>query len=132
MAIMKKGMGKPVKKAQNGLVTKKKPAKTYPIISEEGDLADALNETARMRAAGKVPKAADAMKQVDKWNKEGKLGPKAPKKKMGGAVKKAQNGSSFAKLAPPYNKATFADKIAGAKKKAKSGAAVKKCKYGCK
>jgi hypothetical protein len=39
----------------------KKPAKTYPILSEEGDLADALNETARMRAAGKVPKAKDAM-----------------------------------------------------------------------
>jgi len=32
-------------------------------------------------------------------------------KKTGGAT------SAFAKLAPPYNKATFADKIAGAKKK---------------
>jgi len=32
-------------------------------------------------------------------------------KKSGGAT------SAFAKLAPPYNKATFADKIAGAKKK---------------
>ena len=77
-----------------------------------------------------------------------------PKKKMGGAVKKAQDGTSFAKLAPPYDKATYADKIAGATKgKAKMGKSVKKaqmgatmtaapimkkggsmkkCKYGCK
>jgi hypothetical protein len=50
-------------------------------------------------------------------------------------IKKAEAGSSFAKLAPPYNKATFADKIAGAKKnagKAKSGASVKKAKSGTK
>ena len=50
-------------------------------------------------------------------------------------MKKAEAGSSFAKLAPPYNKATFADKIAGAKKnagKAKSGASVKKAKSGIK
>jgi len=33
------------------------------------------------------------------------------KMKKGGAT------SAFAKLAPPYNKVTFADKIAGAKKK---------------
>jgi hypothetical protein len=59
-------------------------------------------------------------------------------------TKKAQGGTSFAKLAPPYDKATFADKIAGAKKnagKAKSGTSVKKtmksggkmktCKGGC-
>jgi hypothetical protein len=50
-------------------------------------------------------------------------------------IKKAEAGSSFAKLAPPYDKATFADKIAGAKKnagKAKSGASVKKAKTGTK
>ena len=79
---------------------------------------------------------------------------KKPKMKMGGTVKKAQDGSAFAKLAPPFDKATYADKIAGAtKNKAKSGAkvkkaqmgtemmqspmmkkggSVKKCKYGCK
>ena len=34
-------------------------------------------------------------------------------------VKKAQDGAKkFAALAPPYNKVTFADKIAGAKKSA--------------
>lgn len=52
--------------------------------------------------------------------------------KNGKTMKKAKNGSAFAKLAPPYNKATFADKIAGAtKNKAKSGTSMKKCKYGC-
>jgi hypothetical protein len=48
-------------------------------------------------------------------------------------MKKAEAGSSFAKLAPPYNKATFADKIAGAKKnagKAKSGTKIKKAMSG--
>jgi hypothetical protein len=51
------------------------------------------------------------------------------KMKMGGKMKKAEDGTSFAKLAPPYDKATFADKIAGAKKnagKAKSGAKMAK------
>ena len=46
---------------------------------------------------------------------------------------KAKSGGSFAALAPPYDKATFADKIAGAKKnagKAKNGAAMKKMQYG--
>ena len=89
-------------------------------------------------------------------------GPKAGPRKMdpkgmsknGSMMKKAKDGSAFAKLAPPYDKATFADKIAGATKgKAKSGTkmkkammgvdmmqspmmkkggSVKKCKYGCK
>ena len=43
--------------------------------------------------------------------------------------KRAKSGGSFAALAPPYDKATFADKIAGAKKnagKAKSGAKMAK------
>jgi len=122
---MKKTMGKPMKKAQTGLSVKKKPAKTYPILSEEGDLADALNETARMRAAGKAPKtSAGGMKVMDKFQKQGKLGPAKPKMKMGGAVK--EDNSSFAKLAPPYDKATYADKIAGATQgKAKNGTKMK-------
>ena len=42
--------------------------------------------------------------------------------KKGGAVKKMKKGDAtkatkFAALAPPYNKATFADRIVGAKKK---------------
>ena len=43
--------------------------------------------------------------------------------KKGGAVKMKTGGATkatkFAALAPPYNKATFADKIVGAKKSAK-------------
>jgi hypothetical protein len=48
---------------------------------------------------------------------------KKPKMKMGGGV----DNSNFAKLAPPYDKATYADKIAGAKgatPKKKSGGSV--------
>jgi len=55
-----------------------------------------------------------------------------PMMKKGGMAK-AKSGGSFAALAPPYDKATFADKIAGAKKnagKAKNGAAMKKMQYG--
>lgn len=60
------------------------------------------------------------------------IGPKkvAPKKKM-----KSGGNVAFKALAAPKDKATFADKIAGAKKaagKAKSGVSMKKCKYGCK
>lgn len=112
--------------------TIKKTPKTYPILSEEGDLADALNETARMRAQGKVPKAKDAMKQVDKWNKEGKLGPK----KMGGkVVKKAKNGTSLGmkSVKAGYDNnsgVTRADFVSIGKGKAKSGAKVKKAMMG--
>lgn len=79
-----------------------------------------------------------------------KDGGKVTKAKMGASIKKAKSG--FAALAPPFDKATFADKIAGAtKNKAKSGTKIKKammgtmakpmmksggsmkkCKYGCK
>lgn len=49
----------------------------------------------------------------------GQTGPSSMKK--GGTVKKKKGGATkatkFAALAPPYNKATFADRIAGAKKK---------------
>jgi len=38
------------------------------------------------------------------------------KMQMGGDMKKSKDSTSFAKLAPPYDKATYADKIAGATK----------------
>lgn len=47
------------------------------------------------------------------------VGPKKPTMKKGGST-------SFAKLAPPYDKATYADKIAGAKMK--KGGSIKKKK----
>lgn len=89
--IKKKVMGKPMKKADNGTAVKpkKKAPKTYPIISESGDLADALNEYEAMKRKGTVPKtSAGANKQMDKWNKQGKLGPAVPKNKMGGKIVK--------------------------------------------
>jgi hypothetical protein len=56
--------------------------------------------------------------------------------KNGKTVKKAKSG--FAALAPPFDKATYADKIAGATKnkaksgtKMKSGGKMKTCKGGC-
>jgi hypothetical protein len=59
-----------------------------------------------------------------------------PKKtmKMGG---KAKNGGAFGMLSVKAGvdnnpNPTAADRIAGATKKAKSGASMKKCKYGCK
>ena len=59
------------------------------------------------------------------------MGANGPMMRKGGKIKKAQGGSSFAKLAPPYDKATYADKIAGAtKNKAKSGTSIKKAQFG--
>ena len=87
--MIKKMATKPMMKAQNGKAVKpKSKKKVNAIIPESGDLADALNEMLRQRRTGTVPKTdAGIMKQVDKWNNEGKLGP-APKKKMGGKVMK--------------------------------------------
>jgi len=51
--------------------------------------------------------------------------------KKGMTVKKAQTGKKFAALAPPFDKATYADKIAGAtKNKAKYGKKVEKAQFG--
>ena len=61
------------------------------------------------------------------------MGANGPMMRKGGKIKKAQGGTSFAKLAPPYDKATYADKIAGAKKNAgtaKSGTKIKKAMMG--
>jgi len=105
-----------MKKAAMGMQTKPKKGK---MISESGDLADALNETMRMRKAGTVPKTGkDAGKFMDKLNKEGKLGPKM---KMGGAMKKAKNGTEFGMLSVKAGidknpNPTAADRIAGATK----------------
>ena len=74
-------------------------------------------------------------KEIEKTNKGNASGVRA---KSGTTIKKAKSG--FAALAPPFDKATFADKIAGAKKnvgtaksgaKMKSGGKMKTCKGGC-
>jgi hypothetical protein len=63
------------------------------------------------------------VKKIDKTsNKINKIPFKAPIKKASNSMasfKKGGSTSAFAKLAPPYNKETFADKITGAKKKKK-------------
>lgn len=130
MAIIKKKvMAKPMKKAQDGTMAKKKPAKTYPIMSEEGDLADALNETMRMRKAGTAPKTnAGGMKVMDRFQKEGKLGPAKPMMK---SKPKAKDGGSFPDLNKD-GKITKADILKGRGVIAKKGAKMAKCKYGCK
>lgn len=126
MAMMKKKvMGKPMKKAEFGTQTpgtkKKKPAKTYPIISESGDLAEALNKYEADKKAGRVPKTdAEAKKYMDNLYKKGKLG-----YKMGGTVKKAKNGFDLNK----DGKTTFKDVLIGRgvlPKTAKKGAKIKK------
>ena len=144
MATMKK----PVKKyAMGGPMTTtsettKKPKKYVPTAKEKKNLEDAsknINMT--------PPFPPEERKKMKNYSNMGKA-------KSGTTMKKAKSG--FAALAPPYNKATFADKIAGAKAnagKAKSGTKMKKammgntmmaepmmksggkmakCKYGCK
>ena len=71
-------------------------------MSRYNAVAKRLNKTTNK--AAKIPVKAPAPTKVS----TSKVG-----FKMGGS------SSAFAKLAPPYNKATFADKIAGAKKKSK-------------
>ena len=138
-----------MKKAAMGMQTKPKKGK---MISESGDLADALNETMRMRKAGTAPKTdKDAGKYMDKLSKKGKLGPKM---KMGGTMKKAQLGMKSVTAGQDNNKGvTRADFVAIGKGEAKKGTkmkkammgtdmmqspmmkkggAMKKCKYGCK
>ena len=83
-------------------------------------------EKAKMKKGGMVAYEKSAYdKKADKLGSHGKEGSakdmKADKdaaKKLG-YMKKGGSASAFAKLAPPYNKVTFADKIAGAKKKSK-------------
>ena len=59
------------------------------------------------------------------------------KMKMGGKMKKAEKGTAFGMLSVKAGvdknpNPTAADRIAGATGKAKKGASMKKCKYGCK
>lgn len=154
--IMKKVMGKPMK-AQKG-------RKVSPFDDDANDRIMADTYADYMIEKQKAEQAKVKNKPVPRPVPKTTVKPLpkptkiavTPKKtmKMGGVVKKAKDGSSFAKLAPPYDKATYADKIAGATKgKAKSGTkmkkammgsdmmqssmmkkggAMKKCKYGCK
>ena len=132
-SLMKKG-GKIIKKAQNGIVKSLKKAgadlkqadrdykssdsvRNLPIKSKS--LKGKLDEMKGNRAK------ADSLYKVAKKREAGEM-------KKGGKMKKAKNGTSFGMLSVKKGvdnnpNPTFADKIAGAKKKAKFG---KKMQYG--
>jgi hypothetical protein len=172
-------MKKPVKKYNNGgpvtttKQTTKKPVKPAKPVKKDKTVSQAIGDiTLRdvknagesalqittLGGYGKIKEALGGNKFKFKKIGEKKYGGKMKKAKSGTKMMKAggstnENNSSFAKLAPPFNKATFADKIAGAKanagtaksgtkvKKAmmgtmakpmmKAGGSTKKCKYGC-
>jgi hypothetical protein len=112
-------MKKMMKKAEMGIQTKPKKGK---MISESGDLADALNKYEADKKKGTLPKTdKDAGKYMDNLNKQGKLGPKM---KMGGSLKPVPaDKKGLGKLPTKVrNKMGFQ----------KNGGAMKKCKYGCK
>ena len=118
-------MKKIMKKAAMGMQTKPKKGK---MISESGDLADALNEYNDMKKKGTGPKTdKDAGKYMDRLNKEGKLGPAKPKMKMGGPLKDVPAGNAGLPKLPTSvrNKMGF-KKNGGAMKKAMMGTGMHK------
>ena len=131
---MKKG-GKIIKKAQNGIVKSlKKAGADLKQADRDYKSSDSLR---KLPITGKTLKEklensktnrakADSLYKVAKKREAGEM------KKGGKMIKKAKNGTSFGMLSVKAGvdnnpSATFADKIAGAKKKAKFG---KKMQYG--
>ena len=116
MATIKKSAKK---YATGGTVTTEttKPVKkTFKTNPDSGGVAPftAKEQTERRKKLRLPTSKSEEKAYYAKMSKEGA--------KNGKAIKKAQDGSSFAKLAPPYDEATYADKIAGAtKNKAKLG-----------
>ena len=117
MAIIKK-------KAAMGMQTKPNK-KTYPLLGIETPTPGSING----QRGVPLDKKIQADIKSGKINKDGSS--KTPIKKMGGAMKKAKNGFDLNK----DGKTTFKDVLIGRgvlPKTAKSGASMKKCKYGCK
>jgi hypothetical protein len=100
-----------IKKAQNGIVTKKKTTvtkKTYPIIPENPDASRMLNDYERDRKSGKIPLDPNIQRGI----KNGTLNPDGTTKKgmkMGGSLKKVpSNKPGLKKLPTPVrNKMGF-------------------------
>jgi len=119
---------KTMKKAQAGASMPKKPA-AKPAVKKS------MAPTPKKRTYPIIP---------DETTSDGylKLGPREKTSgggfsKNGGKIKKAKDGGAFGMLSVKAGidknpNPTAADRIAGAKKMAKSGASMKKCKYGCK
>jgi len=130
--MMRKG-GK-IKKAANGATittttdktTKKSTYETSPFTKAKQNKQNKQNKEDKYKnLGGEIGRPTGP--------KGNRIAPTLGGAKSGKTMKKAQGGSSFAALAPPYDKATFADKIAGAKKnagKAKSGGSIKKAQGG--
>jgi hypothetical protein len=115
-------MIQPDPKKSKAVVVKKTVTVTPKKVTSKKPVRDQSNDN-----------PADEYKGLkDAWgNQMGGEGRTPPFKKGGVIKKKMKAGGSFAKLAPPYDKATFADKIAGAtKNKAKSGKTIKKAQTG--
>ena len=155
---MKKGMGKPMKKAQGGTKVPKKVVKKSPPPYDD-DMNDRLmGETyaqyIKDKKAGKIP--LDPIIQRDIKIKNGIINPDGTPKtqrgsesnmsrtpmKKGGMIKKAKMGGKMAKSGGAFGmlsvkagidknpNPTAADRIAGATKKAKSGTKMKKAMMG--
>jgi hypothetical protein len=147
MAKMKKAemgmLAKPKVKA-TVTITKKPaaPAKKYPILADEGDnYSETMKREAEMKKKG-IYKMGGALKPVPA-NKKGlsKLPTAVRNKmgfqKMGGATKKAKDGTSLGmkSVKAGYDSnpgVTRADFVSMGKGEAKMGKSVKKCRYGCK
>lgn len=94
-----------MKKAQNG-------GKTYPLKGIETPTPGSINGQRGLPLDKKIQEGIKS----GKLNKDGTTKNPFPKKKMGGAMKKAKVGGEAASMAPMMKK----------------GGAMKKCKYGCK
>lgn len=98
-----------------GMVKKKSPGGSYVTKSTYDDQGNLLKEVERRTVKGLFTGAPKAKGVTFKVFSKGGIAGK-PKMAKGGSV-------PFEALAKPFNKATYADKIAGAKKK--NGGAVK-------
>jgi hypothetical protein len=145
-SLMKKG-GKIIKKAQNGIVGKIKSSfkKAGADLKQADRDYKSSDSVRKLPITGKTLKEklensksnrakADSLYNVAKKREAGEM------KKGGKMIKKAKNGTSFGMLSVKAGidknpKPTAADRIAGAKKQAKSGTKMMKkggkCKNGC-
>jgi len=124
-----------MKKAQAGAAVKTK-AKLLPKAGKQTP-ADFDPESYDK----KYPRTPGGGANYPEPNGKRGVGPsKKPKMKMGGSMKKAEDGTKFGMLSVKAGidknpNPTAADRIAGAtkgKSMMKMGGAMKKCKYGCK
>lgn len=135
-------MAKMVKKAQNGIVGKikasfKKAGEDLKQADRDYKSSDSVrNLPIKSKSVkGKLDEMRSNRAKADSLFKVAQKREMGQMKKGGKMIKKAKNGTSFGMLSVKAGvdsnpKATFADKIAGAKKMAKSGKKVKKAQYG--